>query len=483
MKNAFLLLLLLGLCFGVALPRPASAAPPAVVLSDRALPDADPALIRSVTSDVRAAGYAPVSRTVAELSQPGALALERCALLVLPQARALPAPLAPAVYGYLQAGGHLLALGVPAWGTSLVAGPGGRWITSTEAGEAQALVPPSHPVFDFGARDLSAWRRTSNDMATATQEAVSPVAVGGRRASALHVTVSDLSGWDTFQSPPVTSPAFPGGRTMTVFSAKGGPRTSGLAVEWDEKDGSRWIATVPLTTRWGRYSLPPSAFHSWANTDERAKQGFQPGQADHLSLGLAFSHTGSVGGRHEYWVSPVGTATPQEAPAAPSEAAKLAPLETLIPAYKFFPIHGAIRLAGGAITPPASPVSSQPRPSGAGYAKGRDGRWLPLLTAQDARTGEWRGVLGTLRLGLPTEVNSGSLWAAWTPTEASFYRQPAMKTLLTQTLRRMRDGLFLTEGGSDNYTYFPGQPVTLGAQAANVAASGGGARRTCRCSA
>jgi len=467
--------LVLSFCLGAALPHPALAAPPAVLLSDPALPNADAALARSLAQDVQAAGYAPVSRTVAELTQPDALAPERCALLVLPQARALPTTLAPAVYAYLKAGGRLLALGVPAWGIPLVAGPDGQWITSAEAGEAQALVPASHSVFDFGSLDLSAWHRASNDLTAPTQETVALVEARGRRALALHVTVSNLSGWDTFASPPLTA-AFAEGRTMTVFSARGGRRTSALAVEWDEKDGARWIATVPLTTRWQRYSLPPSAFHPWQNTDERARQGFRPQDADRLAVGLAFSHTGSVGGAHEYWITSIGTATPAEAPAAPPEAQTLAPLETLTPAYKFFPIHGAIRLAGGAITPPASPESSQPRPTGTGFAKGRAGRWVSLLDAEDARTGEWRGSLATLRLNLPGSANGGGIWAAWTPTDPAFYRQPAMRRMLTQTVRRMRDGLFLTEGGANFYTYFPGQPVTLGARAVNLAAPGNNGR-------
>lgn len=474
MKNTFALLLLLG--FGAALLRPASAAPTAFVLSDPALPDADAVLVRSVAEDVRAAGYALVSRTVAEMSAPGELMPDRCALLVLPQARALPAALAPTVYGYLKAGGHLLALGVPAWGTALMAEPGGRWVTPAGAGEAEALVPAPHPVFAFGTADLAAWHRSSNDLTTPTQETAAPVEAEGRRASALHVVISDLNGWDTFLSPSVTSPTFPDGRTMTVFSARGGPHTSGLSVEWDDKDGSRWIATVPLTPRWRRYSLPPSAFHSWTNTDERARQGFRPEDADRLAVGLAFSHTGTVGGKQEYWVSPIGTATSEEAPAAPSEAQDLAPLETLTPATKFFPIHGAIRLAGGTIASPAFPESAQPRPSGTGYAKGRTARWISLLDAEDAKTGEWRGTLATLRLSLPARGESGSVWAAWTPTEAGFYEQPAVKKLLTQTAARMRDGLFLAEGGTDFYTYFPGQPGRLGARAVNLGGPSGAAR-------
>ncbi|MDQ2800535.1 MAG: hypothetical protein M3Y13_12965, partial [Armatimonadota bacterium] len=474
--KTFYTLPLFFLCLAATLPRPALAAPTAILLSDPALPNADPALVRTLSGDVQAAGYAPVSQTVAEMRQPNTLTPDHCALLVLPQARALPAALAPAVYAYLKAGGHLLALGVPAWGTPLVPGPDGKWITQAQASEAQALIPASHSVFDFAATDLTAWRRTSNDMASPTTQTVVPVTAGSRQASALHVTISNLSGWDTFLSPSLATQAFPEGRTMTVFSAKGGPHTSALAVEWDEKDGTRWIATVPLTTHWQRFSLPPSAFHSWQNSDERAKIGFQPQNADRLSVGLAFSHTGSVGGAHEYWVTPIGTAAAEETPASTSEAGKLAPLETLTPAYKFFPIHGAIRLAGGAIMPPTSPLSFQPRPSSTGFRKGRAGRWIPLLTAEDAHTGEWRGVLGTLRLNLPGAANGGGVWAAFTPTDPQFYQQPAMQKLLAQTLRQMRDGDFLTEGGANFYTYFPGQAVHLGAAAVNLAAPDGEAR-------
>ena len=62
----------------------------------------------------------------------------------------------------------------------------------------------------------------------------------GRVAAALHTVIGDLNGYDTFSSPPLTRP-FPGGDTLTAFSARGGPRTHSLAVEWDERDGSRWM--------------------------------------------------------------------------------------------------------------------------------------------------------------------------------------------------------------------------------------------------
>src|SRR5690606_22077407 len=117
----------------------------------------------------------------------------------------------------------------------------------------------------------------------------------GKRA--LHVRIGNLVSWDTFASPDVTG-AFPRGFDRTVFSAKGGPRTKSLAVEWEERDGSRWIATVPLTTEWKRYELTPDAFRYWSSNPDRGKAGdaFRPENARMLSVGLAFSHTGAVGG-------------------------------------------------------------------------------------------------------------------------------------------------------------------------------------------
>ena len=531
---------------------PLRAAPAAVILSDPALPHTDAALAGALAQTLRAAGYAPGVQTAAQVARPDALTPERCALLVLPQARALPLSLAAPVTQYLHAGGHLLALGVPAWQAPLVQGSDGRWVTTAEYAESQALTPPPHPVFDFhtGA-DLSGWRRTSDRMETPTREETTTASVHGRTAGALHAVIPDLSGWDTFLSPVLTEPPFPDGRAMTVFSAKGGPRTHALSVEWDERDGSRWIAVVPLTTRWQRYSLPPAAFHSWQNSGARAAQGFHPENAARLSVGLAFSHTGTVGGAHEYWISEFGTASAAEVPAVPDQASVEA-LDTVVPGYKFFPVHGSVRLLGltlfqghsvlvpgdrlrlapevGALrlatevaaiqhTVPlrgrsggagisasaqarwasaqadsalksrdfsrqaesASPFpplfSMQPRPTGAGFAKGRAGRWIPLLTAADARTGEWRGVPATLLLHTPGRDFSGGAWAAFAVADPAFYHQPAVQRAIGQVARRMLDGLFLLEGGAEFDTLFPGQPVRLGAQVADLSPEAGISRQ------
>ncbi len=278
-------------------PHP-GAAPTALMLNDPALPEHDPALPAILAGALETAGYSVRSTTIADIFHPHALTVESCALLALPQAQALPPALFPVVHAYLRAGGHLLALGLPAWNTQLVPGSNGTW---------------SKPL-------------------------------------------------------------------------------------------------APITT-----PLPP--------------------------------------------------------------------LETLCPAYKFYPIHGAVRVdvaPGQAvirpprerIQAPAAMISSYARPSSTGFAKGRPWRWVSLLRAGDAHSDAWRGSPGTLLLYPPGAApHAGGAWAAFTPATADFYRQPAMRRVLTQTARRLHDGLFLLEGGAEFYTYFPGQSVRLGTRVANLCAA------------
>jgi hypothetical protein len=161
------------------------------------------------------------------------------------------------------------------------------------------------------------------------------------------------------------------------------------------------MAVVPLTEKWRRYALTPADFHGWGVSAEREREGFRPQNAVRFKAGLAFTHTGPVGGAHEYWLAGVGTERAAEA-VAPERAPDVPALETVAPAYKFSPLHGtSLRLA----TPPeaalvsparwdgvapdaAQVLSAPPRATAAGFDKGRSWRWQPLLVARDAATGQ-----------------------------------------------------------------------------------------------
>ena len=218
------------------------------------LPGVNHALARDIAAQVRAAGYAIETIGVAVLTNRSLLSATRYDLLVLPNARSLPLVAAPAIESYLQGGGDLLALGLPAWQSPLFQ-VNGRWMSRETYEEAVAAQRPQHIVEDFERADVARWRRAAGDPSGKAEYEVAAEA----RGKVLHVKIAHLSGWETLASPPLQRP-FPANHTLTGFRAKGGPHTRQLALEWDEEDGSRWIATVDLTPQWKDYTLLPDRY-------------------------------------------------------------------------------------------------------------------------------------------------------------------------------------------------------------------------------
>ena len=429
---------------------------------------------REIAAQVLAVGYCVEFISPATLTNRFVLSLQKFDLLVLSGARALPAVAVPAVEHYLHEGGDLLALGLPAWEEASFQ-IDGRWLSRANFEGVIAAQKPEQILFDFAKADLSQWRRTSDDPNNRTRHEI--VAADGRQA--LQVVIERLTGWDTYVSPPVTN-AFPNGHTLTCFRAKGGPRTKQLALEWTEADGSRWIAAVDLTPEWKSYVLTPAAFQAWdPPPSRRGKQDrFQPANAARLVVGLAHSHTPMVGAQNEYWFADLGTAANPFGQASLPDAIMLPHFESLTPGYLFFPISTGTVIREANVVPPscaqrgtattgtAALLGLHPRPRGVGFNQDRPFRWEPLLVAHDAKNDDYRGAIAALLVHVQPPFRGG-VWAAFTPSDPAFYRQPLVTNCLRQTLIRMRRGVFLSEGGAEFFTAFPGQPVSVGARVVN----------------
>ncbi len=465
MRSTFFLLFLLFPVCAFAMP------PRAVVLSDGGISAKETAIAHAAVSALMKAGYTVQE---ADVSRAAALLRGQCALFVLPQAERLPVPLFSALHSYLSRGGALLAMGGPVGSKPLQRGVNGNWETLLQLQQAQALLPPAHIDASFeGGASLQGWQRSSNQVQTSTVYTLVSAHAAGRSASALHVQISSLDGWDTYISPPLQNP-FAGGRTLTVFSARGGKNTHSLAVEWDEKDGSRWIATVVLTTHWRRIVLSPSEFHYWDGPPGRSSTSFEPGNAVRFSVGEAFGFTGSRPGRYSYEVAAFGASTPSEAGEV-GMAPSLPSLDLITPVWKFFTMHGPLKfmqqgrrlVAAGSEN---SLLSPQPRPGGSGFDRNRVQRTIPLVTAYDAGSGQWRGTPAVLMLHTPGQPYSGTRgWIAFDSQQ--FYASPQGQALVTRMARMIRRGLFLLEGGANYFTVFEKQNVVLGAKAINLADS------------
>ncbi len=427
--------------------------------------EAGEGLAKALADQARGAGYAVEQWGYAELCDPAKFSADAVDLLILPDASTLPIPAMVPMEAYLKGGGDLLALNTPLWQKQLIQ-DGTEWVERTAYCEKHAGSLMQHVLFDFSPASIAAWSRNTNNPAHPVTHTVE-TGLQGPVNQALHVSIGLVDNWETFVSPLLEQP-FPAGHTLTVFWAKGGPHTTELAIEWDEKDGSRWIGTVPLTHEWQQFVMAPKDFHFWESDPARANTQFQPQNAVKVSIGIARSHLHLTGDKHEFWLGPFGSA--ENTPEHEKLFTAFTPphLDTLAPGYKFFPCRDVARLkAREVVLPlPADIRSSHPRAGAGGFDKGREWSWKPLVEAE-SKDGSWRGAPGTL-LVHSGGAYKGGVWASFSVADETWYFQPEILKVMGQVMQRMHRGLFIVDGGANFYTYFPDQPMTLGMNIVNL---------------
>ncbi len=395
----------------------------------------------------------------AQLADPSAFNAQAFDVLVLPHAETFPAAAQDNLLAFLRARGKLLCLGRGAPFSRYVYADGGVWKTR----ESLLLSLPTTPLMDFGATNLAAWTRATNDPnspATLTRE-------GSPHGPALHFRFAHFTGWDNFSPPPFpASPFAPGAQTVT-FWAKGGPHTRALVMEWKERDGSRWIGAVKLTGAWQRYALTPADFHYWPDSPSQGRGGpsdsFHPENAREWHIGLAQSHALMAPGPHEFWLAAPGSA---RLPANMKEAAPPL-LECLSPAYKGYFLSVKEN--------PASAARKQRpgRPAGAVLRR----LWVPIVRQRGiGLTGERPGRLMPVELRADTTgIHPGD--RAWAylclsgPMQGALCGGVAQKSSLSPLLpavRLLTQGVYLAHAGTEKAAYVEGESITIGFKAVNT---------------
>lgn len=422
------------------------------------LPEADAALGPFLVHALDAAGLSAVAVTPDALAEGARLP----STLILTDSGRLPTAAAAPLEAFLAGGGTLIALGAPLFDEPF-ARDGDIWLSRSAYRRQVRALLPEHVLESFDGPVLPRWERLTNAPDNAVTHALD--AQTGDRGPCLHVRVAQLSGWESLRTDNLRG-GIPAGHTLTCLRVKGGPTTRNLSVEWQEQDGSRWIATVPLTTAWRHVVLHPEDFHFWESVPARKNSALNLSAAERLSIGLAFSH-GATPGSHEYWVDEIGTAhDPWRSRGLAWEPA-FTPRDGLFPGYKVYPCADVQRMHTApeqALLPyaefplPESVWASHPRPAGTGFRKSRAWRWVALLEAQ-APAGDSRGAPAVLILDRQTRA----AWVSFTIRDEDFYRSPAFVQTLGALLRRLHEPLFLLEGGATPYTAFADQPFIFGA--------------------
>lgn len=380
-------------------------------------------------------------------------------LLVLADARSVSVEARDAVMRMLQTGGRVLAVGAPAGMKVLARTPDG-WSDAEGWTQSVAALLRRNPL------DIppSAWRRTAYSLA---QESRLEEDGGGIR-----VTV-DLLNWDTWYA---DMPRGFGGDRLLVFEARGDAGTTHLAVECVEEDGSRWIATIPLSETWRWYILSPGDFGYWPDSPAKHRGGpgdrLQPEHVHRISFGLSGSHTPRVRpGQRSYCIRNLSTA-PENAARRPDFG--LPDVEALWPSYKLYPVSGVARLQPATeqgvlaqlrgITWQGEAYAPVWRERGRGIRRGRPWRWVPILEGVD-RAGRSRGALLSVMLG--DAMHPGSAWANLAVADPRQAVQPDLLKAVSALAGAMARGIWLLEGGAEFFSYRPGETVLLGARAQN----------------
>jgi hypothetical protein len=412
---------------------------------------------------------------------PAVVTPERFDLLIVTGGRKLPVDAAASLSRYLGARGNLMVVGTPLFADPLCR-VGGQWMTRADVQAKLTATPTARILFDFETGGLDGWARTSDKPSNpVTFEVAADGANGGRRS--MHAVIRDLTGWETFASPALAQGAVPAGHAVTCFWAKGGPRTKALSIEWNERDGSRWIGTVPLTPQWKYYVLTPVSFAYWHDSPtggNRGKPGdrFNPANATRIVFGQAFSHTGLQGGAHEFWVDQVGMAPSPLGEWVEAPRPEFPPTDMLWPGYKCYRATDVARLRAGSMQtlmePGDLPLAKtlwcpHQRPQGTGFNKGRTWRMITVAEAV-SNEGDFRGPALAVMVSQP-DGGRAHAWSALATDDATFVTAPATLNTLASVAERMIDGVFLLEGGSEFYTCFQGESVKLGARVVNAGRS------------
>lgn len=439
--------------FSYGMPQPAADASVRgrVALLDDALPGHDRAANARLADGLRGRGFAVSCLTADALLAPQALTADAFQLLVVPQCEAVPAALGPAVRQYAREGGHLMFVGGPFLDRALIKAAGG-WLDQAGQQALLASVKPVHRPFDIGAGlDLKGWRRACADPRTASEFRV--VAEAPQGAACLRLDIHDLQGWDIRHSPEVKS-LFGEGDAFFTFLAKGAPQTSQIAIEISERDGSRWIATAPLTSEWQRVGLRLESFRYWKDSGGAKGRGqpgdrLNPGAATRVGFGLSASHTSAVGaGAHTVWLADIGTAP--DPLARPGTAAERdGSIECVYPRYKVHTVCSNI-------------VCAIPRTLGEGVGRGARWRFVPLRESSDpatkaSGTSEWL----LLNTDFPLE---GTVISGFGYTDPAVWSSPAVVSRMADVAECLTEGVRLEAAGTESFAYWPGEPLRLGAR-------------------
>ncbi len=404
----------------------------------------------------RQAGYpvtrVPFDRTADTLehSQPGDV-------VILTDGTAWPTDAHAALVQHLSRGGRLLTLGAPAF-DRVLARVDGAWVD--HAGVMDRLAQRTGPSVLPSAWTADGWQRASDRMPaeTAWTRGHGPDGV-----AALQVNVPVLAGWDTLTHP-VAAGALSAERTVLTLAARANASVPELMVELVERDGSRWMKTLPVTDEWRRYAIADNEFTYWPDNPSKGRGGdgdhVQMAEVERVTVGLTRSLRGLGEAPYTYAVADLRAVEAMDSRWSFTQPR----LESLSPRYRMYPTRVSRVVADGDVAAgrTAAHIALRRAP-GIGSALRHTAR--QIVFARGYEGAQERGIVAHLYLADDGDWQ-GALWggvhlpAEWMRAHADWTR-----ALLSRMLAYMKRPGYLVNAGAEHLAYAEGETALLGAYA------------------
>ena len=399
-----------------------------------------------------------------ELADERAFTADSFDCLVLPDAALFPANAIPNFLRFLRSGGDLVVIGGPIFDKLLYRAEG-RWQTREEV---LRLLRSETIVLDLSKVTTKDWQRATSNPEVESNFVIKKAAGDGEPFA--EFSVNELPGWDTYKIK-LPRNAFPEKNCLVCCRASGDGNTPNMALEIQEKDGSRWFAVVPLQQETRSYALPVDEFKFWqhGSPPNRGRQGdrLNLSNAEHIVIGLARSHNSlPEPGPFSFRISSIGSA---KSP-FPDEV-NIPVLETLYPWCKTYTTKAVQHLTtrgvwlrtpmGGSVSDHIETLCPFWRSRGLGCRNPSPYRWVPIIYGYDYN---WRNgrVAGSLTLNFDGEF-ANSHWLQIDLLDLPSLRSfDHLSDLIADQVKRIHGNIFLRAGGVNRASYFEGELVTLG---------------------
>ncbi len=387
-------------------------AAPRIAILESLPPLTDNGASKQILTILQNAHYDATIITGEQLANNNDLTPRKYNLLILPHCDTFPADAIPSLENYLKENGKLICVeGLPF--NHLVYDLNGVWARK----EALAQHLTSMGDMDITKYPVNEWMRASGDGNTISTVSKSTSPYG----PSLRFHFSDFSQWDNFSLPEFDSSPFPTGANAMTIYAKGGSHTTGMTIEWRERDGSRWIAAVPLTSKWQKHLVLSTDFKFWRDGSPANRGGdgdyFHTENAAHLTIGIDQSHTPMPSGEKEFEIAKL------EFVKAPVSLLTAQPpvLESLSPWYK--------------------------------RVSDNSGNWLPIL--------RYRGGSSVQPYGrLSSRTPAGWIYRSYSsPDSGSMWGYCQKPQFIRKYVDSILQPVYLGWAGPNEFSFLPGDPI------------------------